>query len=664
MFKKEFAKKATASVLAAVMLAAGLTGCGGSGEGKAPEKQEQEASKTEDEKQEDGKQEVENDGTLKQAPELEEKVTAGELPKLEERMPVAEDIMVEPIEEIGHYSSELVTSHRGKDDKWGYGMMTEEPLFRFTASGDIEPNVAKGYEVNEDSTEFTIFLREGMKWSDGEDFTVDDVIFYYEHMCLKETFGKSLYSCYKSINAETGEETPCTMEKLDDYSYKVKFADPSPLFLQKLAIDNKWAFAPEHYYKEILPEFIGDEAAAKKAEELGYADVAAMGSETGYYYWNVVGRPTLRAWVATNSPDSETFIMGRNPYYWKTDEAGQQLPYVDELHFIRVSDPSQSILLAMDGTLDFAGVDFSNIVTLKENQTEDNYNVNLWSTTGWSDMGLALNQACKDEKYRELFQDIRFRQALSIAVDREKYVELVWDGLVDPQQASPVDGLFGSDAEWAQKWTEYNVEEATRLLDEIGLVKGSDGFYDFADGTDLVLNIMTREEGVDKMGEILTKYFEEAGLKTTYKKVDQTLGDEMIAGNEHSVWLQPCEVMNPSVRPDNLVPIKTNLAWYGAFGSWYNNGRTGDIEPPAEIVAILDAYDDMRAATTMEEVDANAQKILDLHKDNTWVIGYASPKPYVAVTAKTLKNFPEEGIWCDEYRGWGIAHFATLWIDE
>lgn len=657
MKKRMFVKKAVAGVITAAMLTAGLIGCGGSGEASTANTQ------AEDEQQ--GKKEVvENDGTLKEAPKLAEKVEAGELPKVDERMPSKDDIMVESTEEIGHYSSELVSAHTGRDDKWGYGSITEEALFRFNMDGELEPNVAKGYDVNEDSTEYTIYLREGMKWSDGEDFTADDVIFYYEHMCLKETFGKSLYPCYKSVNPETGEETPCTMEKVDDYTVKVKFVDSSPLFLQKLAIDNKWAFAPEHYYKELLPEFIGDEAAAKKAEELGYADVGAMGSETGYYYWNIVGRPTLRAWVATNDPDSETFIMERNPYYWKTDEAGQQLPYVDELHFIRTSDVSQQVLLAMDGTLDFAGVDFSNIVTLKENQTEDNYNVNEWTSTGWTDMGLVLNQACKDEKYRELFQDIRFRQALSIAVDREKYVELVMDGLVDPQQAAPAEGLFGADEEWRNKWTEYDVEGAKKFLEEIGLVEGSDGFYDFADGTDLVLNIMTREENVDKIGEILTKYFEEAGLKTTYKKVDQTLGNEMIAGNEHTVWLQPCDVINPSVRPDNLVPIKTNIAWYGAYGTWYNNGRSGDIEPTKEIIEVLDAYDAMRAATNMDEVNKYAQEILDLHKENTWIIGYGSPKPFISVTAKNLKNFPEEGVYCDEYRLWGIAHFATLWIDE
>lgn len=658
MFNKRYAKGTIGFALVLAMTAGSLMGCVGSGEPvkESSVKQEETGSKE--------KNEVKNDGTLKEAPGLSEKVTAGELPKVEERMPVQEDIMVEPVEEIGTYGTELVSSHRGKEDKWGYGSITEEALFRFNMEGEIEPNVAKKYDVNEDSTEFNIYLREGMKWSDGEAFTVDDIIFYYEHMCLKETFGKSLYACYKSVNSETGEETPCTMEKVDDYTLKVKFADPNPLFLQKLAIDNKWAFAPEHYYKELLPEFIGEEAAAKKAEEMGFADVGAMGQETGYYYWNIVGRPTLRPWVASNEPDSETFIMERNPYYWKTDEVGQQLPYVDELHFIRTSDPSQQVLLAMDGTVDFMGVDFSNIVTLKENQTEDNYNVFEWNTTGWTDMGLVLNQACKDEKYRELFQDIRFRQALSIAVDREKYVELVMDGLVDPQQASPAEGIFGYDEEWTKKWTEYNVDEAQTLLEEIGLVKGSDGFYDFADGTDLVLNIMTREENVDKIGEILTKYFEESGVKTTYKKVDQTLGDEMIAGNEHSVWLQPCDVVNPSVRPDNLVPLKTNVAWYGAFGSWYINGREGEITPPEEVVSLLDAYDNMKGAKTLEEVDQYAKEILDLHKENTWIIGYASPKPYVAVTAKNLKNFPEEGIYCDEYRLWGIAHFATLWMDE
>ncbi len=599
-----------------------------------------------------------------EAPSLESMVENGEIPSLEDRLPVQEDIMVEEIGNTGNYGDILTMSFQGKSSKWGYGMITEEPLFRFTMDGGLEPNVAKGYDVNEDATVYTIYLRDGMKWSDGVPFTAEDVIFFYEHMALKETFGKSLWNCFKSTN-KYGESTPATMTKIDDTTVKVTFADPNPMFLENVAIDAKWFFAPAHYYKKMLPEFIGEEAAKAKAAEMGYADIAALGKETGYYYWNIVGRPTLRPWVAQNDPsDAETFIMARNPYYWKTDAEGKQLPYIDQLHFIRISDEAQNVLLSMDGTLDFASLTYDNIVSLKENQKMGGYELYSWSTNFWTNMGLELNQAVKDDKLRKLFQDIRFREALSVAVDRNLYTEIVTDGFGIPQQAAPPKGAFGYEESALKKWTEYDPERAESILVEIGLVKGNNGFFKFADGTPLTLNIMTWDQNIDEVGELLIKFFEEIGLDTTYKVVDRALGDEMIAGNEHEVWLQDIDLFNPALRPDNVVPIKTNIAWYGGFGSWYLNGGEGAIEPTAEIKELLKVYEEMNSATSKDQIDSAANKIVDMHNENTWIIGYASRVPQLMVVDGKLRNFPEYGIFCDEYRLFGIAHFATLFFAE
>ena len=116
---------------------------------------------------------------LKEAPMLAEQVAAGTLPPVEERMPVAEDILVvTPEDEVGQYGGALQLAWKGSNDRWWAGKMTEEPLFRFKADGSgVEPNVAKGYDVNEDATVYTIYLREGMRWSDGMPFTAKDVLF-------------------------------------------------------------------------------------------------------------------------------------------------------------------------------------------------------------------------------------------------------------------------------------------------------------------------------------------------------------------------------------------------------------------------------------------------------------------------------------------------------
>jgi peptide/nickel transport system substrate-binding protein len=119
-----------------------------------------------------------------EAPEIHALVEAGKLPPLEERLPIASDIMVEPdVVEIGQYGGSLIQTMSDRAH-WTWGPWTEQSMFRFKqdGSGEVEANVAKDYYANEDSTIWTVELREGMRWSDGEPFTADDIIFYYDHM--------------------------------------------------------------------------------------------------------------------------------------------------------------------------------------------------------------------------------------------------------------------------------------------------------------------------------------------------------------------------------------------------------------------------------------------------------------------------------------------------
>ncbi len=221
-----------------------------------------------------------------QAPELKELVDKGDLPSLEERLPVSEDIFVEEADEIGVYGGTWDMTWKGIDDKWSPGGIAAEGLFHFAPDGKtIYPNVAKDYKVNEDSTVYTIYLREGLKWSDGVPMTSKDITFYYNEMLVKETFGKALYQCYYSINPETDEKTKAEVVALDDYTVEVRFENPAPMFLKSMIVDNRWFFCPSHFYEKILPEIIGMEKAEQIATEKGFSDVKGLGKWYGYYYW-------------------------------------------------------------------------------------------------------------------------------------------------------------------------------------------------------------------------------------------------------------------------------------------------------------------------------------------------------------------------------------------
>jgi peptide/nickel transport system substrate-binding protein len=669
-------KKRVLAVLCVMAIAVGsLTGCGknGSGNNNGP-------TKAANEKATPSPVPDASTGTdlkYSEAPSLTEKVKAGTLPSVEERLPAKDKIMVEYMDSIGTYGEAFNFTFKGKDDKWWYGKITEEPLFRFKTDSSIEPNVAESYEVNEDSTVYTIHLREGIKWSDGVDFTTDDVLFFYNEMCVKESFGKSLWDCFKVVD-ETGKETTAEFKAVDKYTFTVTFKAPKPNFLKNLTIEGKWCFAPKHWYENILPDIIGEEAAETKAKEMGYADVESMGKETGYYYWNVPGRPTLRPWVVTkensnNQCDGKYFIMERNPYYWKIDEKGQQLPYEDELRFTKISDDQQTTLKVLDGSTSFTEVQWPDYDTLYEGQESGGYELLEWATTYWAaDVSqLQLNQTVKDKKKRELFQNIDFRQALSVAVDRENFAEIVSNGFAKGKQASPDEGTPGYNEEWTKQWTEYSTDNAKKLLEKCGLVMSKDGYYDFADGTDFVLNISTytdaQEHGVDKAAELIMADFKKAGIKTTYKPVSRELLDNMTISNDHEAILDPivsAETVNIALRPDSLIPVRNYAAWYGTYGDWYASKGKDGLEPTGDIKQLCNLLDQLRTASNAELTDTIAQKMLDLHHKNQWVIGYMKSLPSLIAKKKNIKNFAEKSIYCDEYRGLGVTHLATCYFEK
>ncbi|NLC67314.1 MAG: ABC transporter substrate-binding protein [Clostridiaceae bacterium] len=603
--------------------------------------------------------------TLNEAPMLKELVQAGKLPSLEERLPVKVDIMIEPVmEEIGQYGGDWRLAWKGIDDKWTVGKFTEEALFRFRQDGNgVEPNVAKGYDVNEDATEYTIYLRKGIKWSDGQPFTADDVIFYWEHMLIPEVFGKQLYDCYYSVDPVTGDKARCDVIKVDDYTIKVIHKYPNVLFLERVAIDNKWFFAPAHFYKNILPEFVGEEKALEIAKEWGFSDLKQFMSWIGYYYWVWPERPTLRAWVAKNDPNSERFIMERNPYYWKTDPVGNQLPYIDRIVVDRM-EADHILLESLAGNIDCWAQDSSDFTILKENEKKGDYRIIKWLSANWATNVIQLNQTVEDPKLRELFQDIRFREAISVAVNREEVCEIVTNGITEPQQAAVPKGLPNYQEGWAQKWAEYDVNRANALLDEIGLKWDKDNKYrTFSDGTELILIIYTQSAG--PFEELLKKYYEDVGIRTEIKQIDNALFQEMKYGNKlTATTAESISLLKLSYRPDTVVPLRVLTPWLGYYGLYNATQGAEGVKPEGDVAKLLEYWDKVISSTTNEDINKWSDEIIKLHAKNMWIIGYTGPMPQFILVKNNFRNVPEGLIYCDEFRDLGHGRPMQFFIKK
>lgn len=582
-----------------------------------------------------------------------------------DRLPAAADVMVEDADylTVGTYGGELKRSAGGGN--WDAGKIIEEGLFRFTTSGTVEPNVAKGYTVNEDATVYTITLREGMKWSDGEPFTAEDCVWFYNAVCLNSVDGKGVRNCHKDANGD-----PAVVEKVDDVTFTVTFGTPKYDFIEALTVDLKWHYAPKHIFEEMVQDVIDgktDEALAIGKEICGteFTDVGKMGKEMLYYFWNYPGIPTLNPFVLSteegkNSIKGDYYEYVRNPYYWKVDTAGQQLPYMDKIIYTTVSNVDQQLMLLLDGTVDLQTVAMESIPTILESQTA--INIYEWSGSDWGNVPtqLHLNLNADDAHLRELFNSADFRQGLSICVDREEFASLYSDGWLKGGQAAPQPGTMGYSEEWATKWTEYDVEKAKSLFESAGLVMGSDGFYDFADGTDFVLNIVSvADNGAADTYKILEPYFRAAGIKCTFKDSDRSNIDNDLMSNAVEAMLYPVTGIGDVsiiLKPNSMVPgYATNVAWYGTMDE---TTATGDLLKLIELKKQVDVTSDPDARNEI------ALQMLKLHEENMWTLGYVEASPtYHAVNAR-IKNFLENGVWSDIYRDMGIAHVQCWYIGE
>jgi len=628
----------------------------------------------------------------KEAPMLSEQVNAGTLPALEERLPVESDVMVEPdVLSLGEYggSITMVTNDQGR---WGWGPYTEQGMFRFKqdGSGQVEANICKDFYPNEDSTVWTIELREGMKWSDGQPVIADDIVFYYNHMSTPalnpdrsaiavdapgyySAYTSKPYNCYQAT--VDGVSYWAEVSKVDDYTVTYTFKAPKPSFPVDVAVDNKWAILPKHFFVNYVarkdgvsddatfPLITEEEALAKANTDFNkqWENYSSMGKDIGYYNWDYAIIPQLRSFIAVKdnwNTVGETYELVRNPYFFKVDSEGRQLPYLDSLKFQIINDNDQIVLKQSAGEFDVATVNYDDYATVVT-ATQSTHTPVEWISTDWStDQSLSLNQTVKDLDKRALFQDIRFREALSVAVDRNLMNATLLNGQSKPAQASVAEGAIGYDPEWTAKWTEYDVDRANSLLDEITEPwDKKEGTYRKMKGTTKDLEIIISIQDPSTEGDAV------ALLQTAYKAIGVKISDKVdaevaksILVNEVEAKFEKFSLSTPAIRPDDIVPMRNFKTWYGAYGKWFEDGKStanGGIEPTGDMLELINTYSVMKAAsgpTRDQVVSECVQKIYDLHKKNTWAIAFLAPLPVQYIINNNVKNFPANVVNCDEFR--------------
>ncbi|MGQ9630114.1 MAG: ABC transporter substrate-binding protein [bacterium] len=589
-----------------------------------------------------------------EAPMLKELVKAGKLPPVEQRLP-KEPAVVQPVEEIGQYGGTWRRAWLGRSDSPGPSRINTERLVRFTIDlKRIEPNIAKSWEISEGGKVFTFRLREGMKWSDGEPYTADDLLFWYEDMVMNDEITPAKPG-FLRIGGELGR-----VEKVDDYTVRFRFAQPYGTFIMEMAGPNGHdLFHPKHYLKQFHPRYVAKDKLDAMTKEAGFDHWVRL-FQAKNDEWMNPDRPTLGPWQVKTQATAQLFIMERNPYYWKVDPAGNQLPYIDRIVHTLVESGEIINMKAMAGEIDmqFRHLQYSNFTLFKGGEKKGDYRVVKYLDDFETNMAICPNLNHKDPVLRKIIEDKRFRFALSLAINRKEINELAYLGMCEePRQVAPLpESPYYT--EWAKKlayaYVEYDPKKANALLDEMGLTKrDAEGFRLRPDGKTLALTIEVAAgifgPWVDA-AELIKGYWDAIGVKTAVKTEERALYYTRLYANEHDVgvWTSAAG-MQPILGPRYYVPIISAIHSIQAplYAVWHESGGTQGEEPPvgSDIRKTIDLYEQIKVTVDEREQLRLWDEIMRLNAENLWVIGTLSSPPLIGVVKNNFRNIAETGIY-------------------
>jgi peptide/nickel transport system substrate-binding protein len=589
-----------------------------------------------------------------EAPMLAARTAAGQLPPVAERLP-ADPLVIVPPEQIGPYGGTWVRFADGLIDISAvlYGRITYEGLVRWgPAARDILPNLAERWETGDGGRSYTFWLRKGVRWSDGEPFTADDIQFWYEHVLKNADLTPVVPRHFKQ------NDTVMAFEKLDDYTVRFSFPEPQGLFLKQMASGGSYEMAlyPAHYLKRFHPDF--RDAAELKAE----AEAAGFDLWHRLFLdrceWRNADIPRLWAWVLKQEPPARPIVCERNPYYWKVDPEGNQLPYIDRIHFHLFDEETiQLKLMNGEATVQTRHVLPDNYPLFMEHRNNPRrpYRVLHWIRGFASWRGIFVNQNHPDPVLRRIFNERDFRIALSHAMNRDEINEVRFKGMGEPYQVAPIPASPYYVKEAAKAHIEYDPAKANRLLDGLGLERrDAEGIRLRPDGAPMKLTLLSMDNGQTE--SLLSDYWRDVGLDVDVKLVLRPLMTATVRSKRFDIafwWVG--DDMVPLLDPRTYFPCGDASFHALSYAVWYtSDGKRGDV-PTEDMQKCMEIFRKIERTVDDDEQIRLFKEIVKLNAKNLWVIGTVGELPTIFLAATNVRNVPEVGVTNWTFRSPGNA---------
>lgn len=601
-----------------------------------------------------------------ETPVLKIDVAAGKLPPVADRLPRNPAVVSLDGEGLttGQHGGTLnMLIGRARDVRmlvvYGYAR-----LVGYDRSFIIVPDILESFDVK-DGRSFTFRLRRGHKWSDGKPFTAEDFRYYWEDVANNPELNPGGPPRELLVNGEAPK-----FEVLNDVTVRYTWSRPNPEFLPRLAgASPLYLYRPSNYLKKFHKKYSPKAAAENSAPgKRGWA--AVHNRQDNMYQNDNPDLPTLEPWQITTRPPSDRFVAMRNPYYHRVDAKGQQLPYIDRV-VMAVADGKLIPAKAGAGESDLQArdVQFGNYTFLKQNEKRNRFKTLLWRTALGSQFTLFPNLNINDAVWRKLFREEKFRHALSMAIDRPLVNQVLYFGLATEANNTvlPESPMFRK--EYQERWTKYDRKAAEKLLDELGLKRGSDGVRLLPDGRPMEIVIETAGESTEQTDilSLIRETWAEVGIKLFTKPLQRELLRKRIFSGQTmvSVWTGlENGIPTPDMSPDELSPTNQLQLQWPKFGQYHETGgkmgEAPDMPAVQELVKLNVAW---HVATARAEREAIWHRMLAIHAEQQFNIGVVCCVPQPVIKRETLRNVPVKGIYnFDPGAFFGIYKPDTFWF--
>ena len=611
--------------------------------------------------------------TLAESEFWSDEVKAGSLPPVAERVP-AEPLVVDLEAKgrtpgrVGGTLRSMIT--RSKDVRqmvvYGYAR-----LIGYDHEYQLRPDILRDYTI-EDGRIYTFHLRRGHKWSDGAPFTSEDFRYWWEDV---------------ANNAELAPSGPPEFLRADGHLPKVTFPDevtvrlewpvPHNSFVQTLAQARPpFMYRPAHYLRQFHEKYADAAVLKKEIRSKRASSWAALHNKYDNMYKNDnPSLPTLQPWMsATAGKKSSRYLFVRNPYYHRIDTLGQQLPYFDVVEMTVVSSGLVAAKSnAGESDLQARGLAFRDVSVLKKGEADGaDYTTYLWSSGTASQIAIHPNLNFNDPVWREVIRDVRFRRALSMAIDRRMinralYFGMAREGGMTALARSP---LFNPAN--LSKWSLYDPERANALLDEMGLTeRDRRGIRLLPDGRpmEFVIETAGERQEVENALAIITDTWRDVGIKLVMRPLDRDiLRNRVFAGvSMGSVWFGwDNGLPTPLTPPDYVAPMHQEFLSWPKWGQHHQTGgKAGEAPDTPEAKRLMQLFEDWNRAPDIYARQTIWEEMLAIHADQQFAIGVLAEAPQPVVVSNRLRNVPEQGKWAwDPGAHFGIHRMDEFWFAE